>query len=158
MALFGETRGPEGALPAGPSAPNQINMIGEGTVFEGTLRARSDVRVSGRIVGKLQVEGKAIVAQEGSVEGEVHAASADIAGTIEGDLHVTDRLVLKGTARVEGNIRTGRLVVEEGATFNGKCLMGEQRPERLERLAPNGSRAHEDVKAAPQADAKATAS
>lgn len=110
------------------SAPGQINMIGDGTVFEGTLRADSDIRISGRIVGKIQVGGKVIVAQEGSVEGELEATSADIAGSVQGDLNVAERLVLKSSARVDGNIRTLRLVVEEGAVFNGKCEMTEQRP------------------------------
>lgn len=131
------------------SAPTQINMIGEGTVFEGTLRAQSDVRVSGRIIGKLQVTGKAIIAQEGSVEGEVVAASADVAGTVQGDLNVTERLVLKGSARVEGNIRTARLVVEEGAVFEGKCLMGEHRAGRPEKpVEANGIKPRGDMSAA----------
>src|SRR5690606_26141905 len=98
-----------------------------GTVFEGTFQARSDVRISGRVVGKVQSDGKVIVAQEGVIEGEVVAASADVAGQIQGDVRITDRLVLKSSARVEGNIWTGRLVMEEGATFDGKCVMTEQR-------------------------------
>lgn len=125
MALFGSDKDVPMGKQTTPSLPTQINMIGEGTVFEGTLRAQSDVRVSGRIIGKLQVDGKAIVAQEGSIEGELVATSADVAGTIDGDVHVSDRLVLKGSARLEGNIRTGRLVIEEGAVFHGECLMGD---------------------------------
>ena len=52
------------------------------------------------------------------------AKSADVAGRIEGDVEIEDRLVLKSTAEVEGSIRTGRLVVEEGAKFEGTCTMG----------------------------------
>jgi len=105
------------------AAPGNINMIGEGTLLEGTLRAEGDVRISGRIVGKVQVDGKVIVAQEGSINGELFASSADIAGSIEGQLKVSERIVLKNTARVNGDIVTGRLVVEEGAMFEGKCVM-----------------------------------
>ncbi len=108
-----------------PVAPGQINMIGEGTVLEGTLRASGDVRISGRIVGKLEVNGKAIVAQEGLIEGELLADNADIAGTIDGEIKVAERIILKNTARVEGDVIAGRLVVEEGAVFAGKCLMEE---------------------------------
>jgi cytoskeletal protein CcmA (bactofilin family) len=147
MALFGSDKEHPMSKQANASLPGQINMIGEGTVFEGTLRARSDVRVSGRIVGKLHVDGKAIVTQEGAIEGEVIATSADVAGTVQGDLHVTERLVLKGSAHVEGNVRTGHLVVEEGAVLNGKCAMGEQHPARPEKLEPNGTRARGDVSA-----------
>lgn len=110
-----------------PDPSNQINMIGEGTVLEGTLRARGDVRVSGRVVGRLEVAGKVIVAQEGSVEGELDAQSADIAGAIDGHIQIAERIVLKSTARVDGDIKAGRLVVEEGAVFAGQCIM-EARP------------------------------
>ncbi len=105
-------------------APAQVNMIGEGTVFEGTIRAKSDVRVSGRVVGKLIVEGKAILAQEGAVEGELKATNADVAGFVQGQIFVEERLVLKGSARVEGDITVARLIMEEGASFNGACKMG----------------------------------
>jgi len=107
------------------AAPNQINIIAEGTVFEGTLQAETDVRVSGRIIGKLKVQGRAVVAPEGAVEGEVSATNANIAGTIKGDMIVQERLMLGSSARVEGTIKTTRLIVEEGATFNGECQMGQ---------------------------------
>lgn len=107
------------------SIQDQINLVGEGTVFEGTLRAESDVRASGKIVGKLDVNGKAIVAESGVVDGEIAATNADIAGQVDGEIHVAERLVLKSTAEVNGNIETDRLVVEEGAVFTGECRMGD---------------------------------
>jgi cytoskeletal protein CcmA (bactofilin family) len=103
--------------------PNQINMIGAGTVVDGTLRAEGDVRVSGRVLGTLQVDGRIIVAQEGIIEGEVTAANADVAGRVQGDLNIDERLVLRNSARVEGTIQTGRFIVEEGAQFDGECTM-----------------------------------
>lgn len=105
---------------------NQINMIGEGTVFEGTLTSESDMRISGHVDGKLDVKGKIIVAQEGSIDGEIKAASLDVAGRINGEVVVEERVVLKSSAQIEGNIQTSRLVVEEGARFNGSCVMGDR--------------------------------
>ncbi len=104
---------------------DQINLVGEGTTFEGTLRAQSDVRASGRIVGTLEVNGRAIVAESGHVEGEVIATNADIAGEVKGEVHVAERLILKSAARIDGTIHTKRLVVEEGAVFTGQCIMDE---------------------------------
>lgn len=104
----------------------QINMIGEGTVFEGTLKSESDVRISGRVEGTLEIKGKVIVAQEGNVEGEIKAASLDVAGRVNGEIDVEERVVLKSSAVIEGNIQTARLVMEEGAEFNGTCRMGRR--------------------------------
>lgn len=106
------------------AAPNQINMIGEGTTFDGTLQAESDLRISGRVMGKIEVSGKVIVAQEGVIEGEIKAASLDVAGRVHGGIDVSERVVLKSSAEIEGDIRTGRLVIEEGAVFNGECRTG----------------------------------
>jgi len=103
---------------------DQVNLVGEGTVFEGTVRAKSDVRASGRIVGTLEVEGKTMIAEEGEVEGEIIATNVEVAGQVQGEIHVDERLVLKSTARVDGKIETDRLVVEEGAQFTGECEMG----------------------------------
>lgn len=125
MALFGNERDGAPARPGTMPGSTQINMVGEGTVFEGTLKTDTDVRISGRIVGRLDVGGRVVVAAEGSVDGEIQAAHADVAGQVEGQLDVTERLVLRSTARVEGTIKTGRLIVEEGATFNGECQMGQ---------------------------------
>jgi len=110
--------------------PVAINLIGSGSEVEGTLRSSTDVRVNGKILGDLIVQGKVIIADKGSVEGTVTAKNADIAGTIRGSLTIEERLVLKSTAKIDAAIRTGRLVVEEGAQFEGSCSMGRLDPAR----------------------------
>ena len=117
-----------------PPGPVQINMIGEGTEVEGTLRAKDDIRISGRVVGSLIVEGKAIIAAGGEVEGDIKGADADIAGRVKGEINVKGRLLLKSSARVEGTVRTTRLIVEEGAVVEGKCEMGQLDKKRAAEL------------------------
>lgn len=126
MALFGSDKKHDSMAKQKGTIPQQINLVGEGTTFEGTIRADSDVRASGRVIGRLEVNGKAIVADTGTVEGEILATNADIAGNVQGEIQVDEQLVLKSTARVDGTIRTDRLVVEEGAVFTGECRMGEE--------------------------------
>lgn len=127
MGLFGNTQTDDTSSSMAnqtSSVQDQVNLVGEGTVFEGTVRAQSDVRASGRIIGTLEVEGKTMIAEEGAVEGEIIATNAEIAGQVQGEIHIEERLVLKSTARVDGKIETDRLVVEEGAQFTGECEMG----------------------------------
>ncbi|MEM1126518.1 MAG: polymer-forming cytoskeletal protein [Bacteroidota bacterium] len=111
------------ARQAAPATPGQVTMIGEGTTVEGTIQADNDVRLSGRLLGDVQAKGKVILTQEGVVEGSIVARSADVAGTIKGELFIDERLVLRSTARVQGNLRTNRLVTEEGALIDGTCDM-----------------------------------
>lgn len=137
MALLGTRNNdePMSKLPT-PTNPDQINMIGEGTVIEGTLRSESDVRVSGRVIGNLDVQGKVIIAKEGSVNGELVAISADIAGDVHGQIHIKELCVLKGPARVDADIKSARLVVEEGAVFNGQCEMGQMTSVKAKDIKP----------------------
>ena len=125
------------------SVPGQVNMVGQGTVVEGTLRAESDIRVSGRVVGKLHVDGKAMIAQEGLIEGELVASDADVAGSVQGEIRISGRLVLKSSARIDGDIRTERLIVEEGAVFTGQCEMGESVHELSDDELPAGLKEEE---------------
>jgi cytoskeletal protein CcmA (bactofilin family) len=122
------------AKPLLTADPASVNFIGEGSEVEGVLRSFSDVRVNGRISGELRVEGKVIIAEKGIVDGTLIATSADIAGKVSGEIHITERLMLKPTAHIEGVVRTGRLVVEEGATFDGQCDMGRLEDVRKARL------------------------
>ncbi len=115
-----------------PTTPGQVNIIGQGTVIEGSITANSDVRVSGKVIGNITVEGKTVITPEGIVEGEIRSSHADIAGRINGEVIISERLVLKGTAIVEGNIHTSKFVIEDGASFSGNCHMGGALPKRNE--------------------------
>lgn len=144
MALFGSEKKQKSMAQQKGTTPQQINLVGEGTTFEGTLRADNDVRASGRIVGRLEVAGKALVAETGTIEGEIVATNADIAGNVQGEIYVEDQLVLKSSARIDGTIETDRLVVEEGAVFTGECRMGQALDERSEKEAPDEPEAAEE--------------
>lgn len=134
MAVFRQKGDDNGMTRHSPgSTAEHINMIGEGTLLEGSITSPGDIHVRGRVVGKIQAEGRAVLAQEGVVEGEIFASNADIAGRVEGDVHVETRLILKSSARIEGTIYTNRLVVEEGAIYNGKCEMGKAASEQTRR-------------------------
>jgi cytoskeletal protein CcmA (bactofilin family) len=58
------------------------------------------------------------------VQGNIIAQNADIEGEVKGKLEVSELLVLKATAVINGDIVTGKMVVEPGAVFNGTCKMG----------------------------------
>jgi len=99
-------------------------MIGRGTRVEGDFNVAGDLSVSGHITGSLTVEGRATVTRDGAIDGHLRAREADIAGQVSGKVKAAERLVLRGTARIDADIHTARLVVEEGAVCNGTCTMG----------------------------------
>jgi cytoskeletal protein CcmA (bactofilin family) len=103
---------------------NSSNIIGKGTSVEGNVETFGNIRVEGKVVGDIKTKSKAAFGQSSHVEGSVLAQNAEVAGHIAGTIEVTEQLVLKPTATIDGDIITNKLLVESGATFNGKCKMG----------------------------------
>lgn len=65
-----------------------------------------------------------VVGTTGVVDGDIVCQNADVSGTVKGTSTVTEMLFLKSTAKINGDINTGKLVVEVGASFTGNCNMG----------------------------------
>jgi cytoskeletal protein CcmA (bactofilin family) len=117
--MFSETKKPK-SYQAGLS---QQNMIAHGTIFEGDLKSEGDFRIEGSVKGTLITNGKVVIGSTGAVDGNLSCNNADIEGQVTGKLSVSDTLSLRASARVEGEVQTGKLAVEPGATFNAHCQM-----------------------------------
>ncbi|MBC8045712.1 MAG: polymer-forming cytoskeletal protein [Fimbriimonadaceae bacterium] len=100
------------------------NRINNGTVVEGHVNSDGDIRIEGMIRGSLHVKAKLALGPTGIIEGDVVCKNADIEGKIIGDIESVELLTLKASSFVEGNIYTNKIVVENGARFNGVCHMG----------------------------------
>lgn len=101
-----------------------INLIGIGTQITGDISSAGDVRIDGFLKGNLKIDGRLVIGPNGKVEGEVMCANADISGEIKGTLNVAEMLALKATAKIMGDMVTGKLSIEPGAIFTGSCNMG----------------------------------
>ena len=101
-----------------------LNIVGAGTSIEGNVISSGDIRIDGSLKGTVKTRGKLVVGPSGNVEGEVYCQNADISGSIRGKVNVTELLSLKGTAKLSGEISTGKLSIEPGADFSGSCSMG----------------------------------
>jgi cytoskeletal protein CcmA (bactofilin family) len=101
-----------------------VNIIGAGTSIEGDVVSSGDIRIDGTLKGTLKTRGKLVVGPSGSVEGDVQCQNADVSGSVRGKITVTELLSLKGTAKLTGEISTGKLAIEPGADFSGSCSMG----------------------------------
>jgi cytoskeletal protein CcmA (bactofilin family) len=117
---------------------NSSNVIGKGTVLEGNIETFGNLRIEGKIVGNIRSKSKVALGNSSQIEGNIFAQNADIEGQVKGKLEITEILVLKSTAVINGDISTGKLVVESGAVFNGSCKMGSSGKDF--KLGENGSR------------------
>lgn len=103
---------------------SSINLIGNGTSITGDINSNGDVRIDGALKGNLTISGKLVVGPSGSIEGNVICQNADISGEIHGKVTVTELLSLKASAKLLGDIVTGKISIEPNATFTGTCNMG----------------------------------
>ena len=101
-----------------------LNMIGAGTTITGDIVSKGDIRVDGVLKGSINTQGKVVLGQEGTIEGDVVCINADISGTINAKITVSQLLSLKSSANLNGDIVTNKLSIEPGATFTGSCSMG----------------------------------
>mgnify|MGYP000234602767 CR=1 FL=1 len=101
-----------------------INLIGNGTSITGDIKSNGDVRIDGTLKGNISISGKLVVGSSGNIEGNVICQNADISGEIHGKVTVSELLSLKASAKLLGDIVTGKISIEPNATFTGTCNMG----------------------------------
>ncbi len=102
---------------------NEINLIGTGTIIEGKLRSRGNIRIDGKVAGELFASESVSVGSSGEIEGSVSAKNISIGGKVKGSITIQEKLVLENKAIVTGDIRAAKLVIDEGAIFDGNCTM-----------------------------------
>jgi cytoskeletal protein CcmA (bactofilin family) len=100
-----------------------INIIGNGTIIKGDIKASGDMRIDGTLIGSVNSKGKVVVGTTGNVEGEIICQSADFSGNIKAKVMVADLLSMKASANLTGEITTGKISIEPGAKFSGSCNM-----------------------------------
>ena len=103
---------------------NISNIIGKETVLEGNIESIGNIRIEGKVYGNTKAKAKFVMGTDALVDGNVVASNAEVAGNIKGNIQVSELLILKPSAVINGDILTNKLVVEPGATFNGGCKMG----------------------------------
>ena len=100
------------------------NIIGRESTLDGSIASAGNIRVEGKGLGNVKAKAKFVLGDDGEVEGDVVARTAEVAGRIDGNIEISEVLVLKPSASIKGDILTNQLVIEPGATFNGACKMG----------------------------------
>ena len=131
--MFGNNNGKDnsksnGSGSGGNSSGNSgggggVNTIDKNTTIEGNLKAGGDLRIDGTLVGDLDCQAKLIIGKSGHVKGTVKCLNAVIEGSFSGDLLVREKLDLMSSSKVEGDIRTKKMMAETGCEIKGTCLV-----------------------------------
>lgn len=117
---------------AGQAATTQnggtnVVSLGPRDVLQGRLDIQGDLKVGGTVEGELKASGDVTVDAGATVQAGIEGANVSVRGQVTGNVTAKRRLTLAGTGRLNGDVRVGRLTVEDGATLNGNVTMQQER-------------------------------
>ncbi len=122
-----------------PRRSTELTRIGASVTLEGDLTCEEDLRVDGRLKGTVSVpQHKVLISSAGKVRANVFARVIEVEGQVRGDLQGAERVVVKATGNVVGNLRAPRVSLENGAQFKGAIDM-EARDDSASRKGPRPS-------------------
>jgi cytoskeletal protein CcmA (bactofilin family) len=120
----------------GLSSEDLNGFMDEGTEFQGELRFRDTFRVDGRVKGKIVSDNTLIVGETGHVEADIDCGVVSIRGNVTGRVQGRQKIELLSGSKVQATLVSPRLVIEEGAFFQGECDMGSAPKAAVVPLAP----------------------
>jgi len=103
--------------------PNNVNRICGGTEMQGDITTQHDIRIDGKYEGIVQCAGKLVIGETGVFKGTIQCKQLDIWGHLSGTVNVAEVASFKAGAVFEGELRTAKLMMDLGVTFNGTCVM-----------------------------------
>jgi len=110
-----------------PTGEGTMNtLVGNGTTIEGSLNVPSSIRIDGKIVGQITCSETLLVGKTGLIEASVRVKNATVGGKVQGDITAQETVILEGKSTLVGDVTTKKLIIEEGAVFNGTCRMSEE--------------------------------
>ena len=98
-------------------------LVGNGTVFEGSLTSKESICIEGMVRGKVVCEGSVIIGERGKVDADIIAETVLLGGEVNGNIVAKTKLEITTNGKLKGDIRTGSLIIAEGVLFEGQCQM-----------------------------------
>lgn len=143
----------ESSSPSRSSAPasREAAVIGPSIHIDGDVRGEEDLLIEGEVSGTVQLKNNSLtIGPQGKVRADVYAHSIYVDGYLEGDLYGSERVHIRKSAQVKGNVTSPRVSLEDGAKFKGAVEMDPQAAQNI-----IGSRLGAPKSAAPQQPAAA---
>lgn len=102
---------------------NSDTVIGNEAYFQGTLTAKGSLRVDGRIDGSIVDARLVTIGKTGKIKGDISCEACSVSGEVAGNIAALDHIELLSGSKVAGDLRAPKILIEEGAVFNGNCSM-----------------------------------
>jgi cytoskeletal protein CcmA (bactofilin family) len=101
----------------------EVTIVGAGARLEGNVVSAGSLRIDGQVKGQINAEGDVALSPQSQVEADIRAQNVSVAGAFKGNIIVKGKAHLARGGRVDGNITSKTLVIEEGGIFHGQSIM-----------------------------------
>ncbi|HEY0143122.1 MAG TPA: polymer-forming cytoskeletal protein [Thermoanaerobaculia bacterium] len=101
-------------------------FLDRGSSFKGELEFEDTMRIDGKFNGRITSKNELIVGESAHIDGDIHVGRIAISGTVVGKIRADIRVEIHRNGKVYSDIDTPALVIEEGAIFQGNCVMGDK--------------------------------
>ena len=102
-------------------------FLDRGATFRGELEFEDTMRIDGKFNGKIHSKNELIVGESAHIEGDIHVGRIAISGTVIGKIVADTRVEIHRNGKVYSDVDTPALIIEEGAIFQGNCVMGDKK-------------------------------
>ncbi len=117
-------------LKKGAGTPDQAEItafLGKGTEFKGVLSFEGTIRVDGKVEGEVVSKDTLIAGDGAYLHGEITVGTIISSGKIVGNITASQKVHVLAPGAIQGNIKTPKLIIEEGVVFDGKCEMAGEK-------------------------------
>lgn len=124
--MFGrdrEEKQDDGASGSSGEGSDVVSIVGPGMSVEGNCSSTGSLRVEGKVDGGVEARKSVVVGEEGEVVGDIEARDAVIAGHVTGTVRAENRVELKASCRIRGDIECETVRLEEGGRVDGELRM-----------------------------------
>jgi cytoskeletal protein CcmA (bactofilin family) len=104
----------------------EVTIVGQGATLEGNVVSAGSLRIDGNVKGQINADGDVMLSPQSQVDADLRAENVTVAGRFKGNIIVKGTAELARGGRVDGNITSKTLVVQEGAIFQGQSIMDQQ--------------------------------
>src|SRR5437868_12715337 len=101
-------------------------FLDRGSSFKGELEFDDTMRIDGKFNGRITSKNELIVGESAHIEGDIHIGRIAISGTVVGKIVADQRVEIHRNGKVYSDVDTPALIIEEGAIFQGNCVMGDK--------------------------------
>ncbi len=101
----------------------EVTIVGTGARLEGNVVSAGNLRIDGQVKGQINADGDVVLSAQSQVEADIRSQNVSVAGRFKGNILVKGKAHLARGGRIDGNITSKTLVVEEGGIFHGQSNM-----------------------------------